>query len=65
MVLWKKRNLTVADPVLDLTTSSKGEADGRKKSDLHRRRQYQSPKRRPIGEKGYNIQRGINLSKLQ
>lgn len=61
-VLWKKRNLTVADPALDFTTSSKGEIDGGKKSDLHKRKQYQSPKMRPIDEKGYSISKRISLS---
>ena len=60
-MLQKKRNLTVADPVLDFTASSKGEINGGKKSDLHRKRQYQSPKMRPIDEKGYKISRRISL----
>lgn len=60
-MLWKKRNPTVADAVLDFTTSSKGDIDAGKKSDLHRRRQYQTPNKRPVDEKGYNMSKRISL----
>lgn len=57
-VFWKERDSAGADPVLNLTTSSKRETDGGRKPDLHRR-QYQSPKMRSSDGKGYKILRRL------
>lgn len=60
-VLCGEINLPVADPVLDSTTTSKGETDGGNKSNLQSRRKHKLSKIRAKEEKGCNKHKRISF----